>query len=87
MRTGPNSSLTSTPDEVAGLVSSDLEAGLPHPSCGELMRRVLLRRVARTRPTADRVQLIEPLEKPRGYSPNGLKGFGLVETMTLFVSR
>ena len=51
------------------------------------MRRVLLRRVARTRPTADRVQLIEPLQKARGYSPNGLKGFGLVETITLFVSR
>ena len=24
---------------------------------------------------------------PLGYSPNGLKGFGLVEVMTLFVSR
>jgi hypothetical protein len=51
------------------------------------MSGVLLRRVARTRPTANRVQLIEPLQKARGYSPNGLKGFGLVETMTLFVSR
>ena len=75
------------PEEVAGLVPSDLEAGLPHPSCGELMSRVLLTRVARARPTADPVQLVEPLEKPRGYSPNGLKGFGLVETLTLVVSR
>jgi hypothetical protein len=51
------------------------------------MSGVLLRRVASTRPATDRVQLIEPLQKARGYSPNGLKGFGLVETMTLFVSR
>jgi hypothetical protein len=87
MRARPDSRLTATPEEVARLVRCDLEAGLAHPSGSKLMSGVLLRRVARTRPTADRVQLIEPLQKARGYSPNGLKGFGLVETMTLFVSR
>jgi hypothetical protein len=38
---------------------------------------VLLRRIARTRPTTDRVQLVEPLQKARGYSPNGLNRSGL----------
>ena len=87
MRAGPNARLATTPEQVARLVPCDLEAGLPHPSGSELMSGVLLRRVASTRPATDRVQLIEPLQKARGYSPNGLKGFGLVETMTLFVSR
>ena len=87
MRTGPNASVTPTPEEVAHLVPPDLEACLPHPPGGKLVSSVLLRRVARTRPTTDRVQLVEPLQKARGYNPNGLKGFGLVETMTLFVSR
>src|SRR2546430_16132779 len=87
MRTGPNASVTPTPEEVARLVASDLEACLPHPSGGKLVSGVLLRRVTRTRPTTDRVQLVEPLQKARGYNPNGLNGFGLVETMTRFVSR
>ena len=87
MRTGPDAGLTATPEEVARLVPSDVEACLPHPSGGKLVSGVLLRRVASTRPTADRVQLVEPLQKARGYNPNGLKGFGLIETMTLFVSR
>ncbi len=87
MRARQDASITATPEKVACLVPCDLEACLPHPSGSELMSGVLLRRVARTRPSADRVQLIEPLQKARGYNPNGLKGFGLVETMTLFVSR
>jgi hypothetical protein len=41
-------------------------------------------------PPADRVELLEPLEHAHArvsYRPNGLNGFGLVETRTLFVSR
>jgi hypothetical protein len=51
------------------------------------VRSVLFRRIPRARAAADRVQLVEPLLDARGYSPNGLNGFGLVETRTLFVSR
>jgi hypothetical protein len=50
------------------------------------MRPLLLVAAADSR-RADRVQLVEPFEDARGYSPNGLNGFGLVETSTLFVSR
>ncbi len=41
----------------------------------------------RSRPTPNCVQLFEALEKGDRYNPNGLNGFGLVETSTLFVSR
>jgi hypothetical protein len=78
------------PEEVARFVHLDLEAGLLEPDPGEVVRRVLLRRVAdpvRARTLADRVQPVQPLESARGYSPNGLIGFGLVCTITLFVSR
>jgi hypothetical protein len=87
MRTAPDEGGAASPEEIARLVAGDLKTGLPHPTGSELVRSVLLRRVPGTRAAADRVQLVEPLLDARGYSPNGLKGFGLVETRTLFVSR
>ena len=46
------------------------------------------RRTVGARAAADRVELVEPFENAlRVYRPNGLNGFGDVETSTLFVSR
>ena len=78
-------------EEVAVRVDLDLEPGLAHPAGGERVRLVLPGAsgdAARARPTADRVQLLQPIEDARGvYSPNGLIGFEPVLTITLFVSR
>jgi hypothetical protein len=87
VRAGPHPRLAAPADQIAGLVAADLEPSLAQPTGGQLVRSVLFRRVARTRAATDRVQLVEPLQDARGYSPNGLNGFGLVETRTLFVSR
>ena len=77
-------------EEVPGGVDLDLEPGLLQPAARKLVRLVLLGRVAdavRARPVADRVQLVQPVEDARGYSPKGLSGFEPVFTITLFVSR
>src|SRR5437868_11216884 len=66
MRPAPDPSFAPTPEEVAGLVLTDLETGLAHPSRRELVRRVLLGRVPGARAAADRVQLVEPFEDPHG---------------------
>ena len=50
------------PDQVAGGVDLDLEPGLAEPAGRQLVRRVLLGRVAD--PVADRGQLFEALEDP-----------------------
>jgi len=87
MRATPDAGGAASPEQVAGLVAGDLETRFLHPASGEFVRSVLLRRIPGARAAADRVQLVEPLLDARGYSPNGLNGFGLVETRTLFVSR
>ncbi|OLE30482.1 MAG: hypothetical protein AUG43_03290 [Actinobacteria bacterium 13_1_20CM_3_68_10] len=87
MRATPNAGGAASPQQVASLVAADLETRFLHPASGDFVRSVLLRRVPGARAAADRVQLVEPLLDARGYSPNGLNGFGLVETRTLFVSR
>jgi hypothetical protein len=87
MRTAPDEGGAASPEQVARLVAADLKTGFPHPAGSEFVRSVLLGRVPSTRAAADRVQLVEPLLDARGYNPNGLNGFGLVETRTLFVSR
>src|SRR5262249_10603207 len=50
-------------DRVAGAVALDLEPRSAQPAGEELVRGVLLRRVADPR-RPDRVQLVEPLEQP-----------------------
>ena len=53
-------------EQVAVRIDLDLEAGLPQPAGGELVRRVLLPRVAdavRPRPASDRVEVVETFEQ------------------------
>jgi hypothetical protein len=91
MRPGPDIVVPGAPDQIAGWVDLDVEPGLAHPPGRELVGPILLRAAAdpvRADAAADRVELVEPFENAlRVYRPNGLNGFGDVETSTLFVSR
>jgi hypothetical protein len=61
MRADPEHRVTSSPDRIACAIHLDLEPGFSEPGAEEVVRGVLLRRVAdASRP--DRVQLIEALE-------------------------
>jgi hypothetical protein len=77
-------------EQVTGRVDLDLEPRLLQPPARELVRLVFLRRprnAVRAGPVADRVELVQPVENARAYSPKGLSGFEPVFTITLFVSR
>ena len=90
MRPCPDLGLAKAADQVSRLVDLDTETGFLHPLRGEVVGSLLGVATAdpvRAGTAADGVELFEPLENARGYSPNGLNGFGLVETRTLFVSR
>jgi len=90
VRSCPDTGLAEAADQVLRVVDFDAETRFFHPLRCEIVRSLLALAPAdavRTDAAADGVQLFEPFENARGYSPNGLNGFGLVETRTLFVSR
>src|SRR5919201_863340 len=90
MRARPDVRGDAAADQIPRGIDLDLEAGLLHPLGGEIVGALLALGAAHTvraGPAADRVQLVEALEDPRAYSPNGLNGLGDVDTNTLFVSR
>src|SRR5262249_14946703 len=63
VRAKPERRVAAPADRVARAVDLDVEPGLAQPACEELVRGVLLGRVADAR-RADRVQLLEPLQRP-----------------------
>jgi hypothetical protein len=88
VRAAPHACCSALAEQVAGVISADLEAGIPHPAGRQRVGGVLFGRVSEAGAPTDRIELLEPLEDARRlYSPNGLNGLELVETRTLFVSR
>ena len=66
MRARPHSRSAPAAEEVAGLVARDVEARFAQPAGGELVRGVLLGRVARAM-LRDRVDLVEALPDPHAF--------------------
>ena len=90
VRAGPDGGVRCPADQIPRSIYLHLETRLAHPAGRELVGLVLGDAVpgpVRTDAAADRIELVEPLEDARLYSPNGLYGFVPVETRTLLVSR
>jgi hypothetical protein len=61
MRAGPNARFPGATDEVPGFIHLDVEPGVSHPACGQLVRAILpigAGDTVRADATADGVELL-----------------------------
>ena len=69
MRPGPDARLGRAADQVPGIVDLDLEPGLPHPACGQLVRAIFAFGAGNTvcaDTAADGVELVQALVHAHG---------------------
>ena len=69
MRAGPDARLGRSTDQVSGSVDLDLEPGLPHPTCGQLVRAILAcgaGDAVGTDTAADGIELVQALVHAHG---------------------